>query len=576
MIRNFKNTSTNNWANSTTENWGVTYEDPFIFNLYEEDYDLVLMLIYEEVYTFATREANLFEEDYTLLFTPTSYFTEPYVDLLRALFNEPYVDTPIPLKEFNEYYNDMYLPLNDLSLLYGNVLPPVRLFELFYEMTPALIKPIIEPYVDATLVTTDVDLLYNIQTNLSNVFQEIYAITEFAVNNLFNLDYDLEVNNKILTTFDETFNLLDGVTQYVNQGVSILINSRYIDFLSFDLEQSVNSYVISGSIQLLNEDDYIFCKTLDDVVCTIDGTDYNLFIETKQNNITNDDQTYTLNILSPTVKLDAPYSSTIVKSFPSGITAQALVQQMADYQGISIDYQLLDWTIPSHAISINGETPIEVIRKVVHAVGGIVQTKPNGDLLLISQYPVSVPNWATATPVASFSLDIDLISIGESLNIVNGYNAYNITDQGYSSADIRLVDEIVDSQTKIIKGYRIPFDDGEFDLETSGGFDISIFKDINPIEEQIPLATDEWEIVEFIEYTGTTSLPIYEVVDYEWLQEDLGAFQISEEGTLTCINQTQDPSESLLKIKYKTKYWKWVVTCPDVRHVQFYVPEIEE
>ena len=53
----------------------------------------------------------------------------------------------------------------------------------------------------------------------------------------------------------------------------------------------------------------------------------------------------------------------------------------------------------------------------------------------------------------------------------------------------------------------------------------------------------------------------------------MGSFQLSEDGTLTCTVQNDSLKESLLRIKYKTKYWKWTVKGPLEAYAQVYVPE---
>ena len=552
MSLNFKNTSTNNWTNSTTENWEVTYEDPFIFKLYEEDYDLVLMLIYDEVYSLATREANLFEEVYIISFTPTTHFVEPYVDLLRALFNEPYVDTPIPLKEFNEYYNDMYLPLSNLNLLYGNVL---SIFKSYLE-------------------------IWNVQQTLLNLYDELYVLTDVVVEKIVNQDYDLKTVDEVSRTILLEYSLLDGATQVVNPSALFVVDGEYIEFLSMDISLDSSSYVISCNITLSSEEDYALCSYLKEVSCIIEGLTFNFFIETRRKTISNKQKSFHLQLLSITAKLDAPYAPVLVESFPDGINAQALIQQMADTESITIDYQLMDWNIPGYSISINDETPYQVIKRVVNAIGGIVQTKPDGTLLLISEYPDPLPNWDIVSAVQSFDAE-DYLTMSENTNINKGYNAFLISNQASSSNNIFLQEEAVDSITKIIKGFRIPFDNGSFDLETSGGPGISIEKYSTPIEETIPKVNsegapidEEWEIIEFVEYKGVTSNPIYAIIDYEWLEEDLGAFTTAEDGTLTIINQDVVNGESLLRLKYTTKYWQWTVIGPDATKVQFFVPEV--
>jgi len=283
--------------------------------------------------------------------------------------------------------------------------------------------------------------------------------------------------------------------------------------------------------------------------------------------------------------LDSPYSKTMVLSFNNGLYASEIVQQMADYKNIIVDWQLdVDWIIPSYAISANGETPLTVIKKIVNAVGGIVQTKPNGDMAIISQYPISPKDFEIEEPTVIFSSETDIISMEDSIEINDGTNAFVITDQGTSGAEIKLEEINISDTEKLVRGFRIPFADGPFDLVTSGGDFISINKTIGFITAVIPVDfntsdnSEEWEYIEFIDWVGKTQYPIYEVdgvsiIEWEWLSEDLGSFQISENGTLTCTSKI-GKSESLLRIKYNTKYWEWVVTGPESRHAQLYVPEL--
>jgi hypothetical protein len=254
---------------------------------------------------------------------------------------------------------------------------------------------------------------------------------------------------------------------------------------------------------------------------------------------------------------------------------------MADYQGISVDWQIIDWAIPNYAISANDETPLTIIKKVVNSVGAIIQTKPDGSMLIISKYPVSPKLWESTSPSEVFSTDSDIISIDEDIVINEGLNAFLITDQGSSEASINLEEIDVDGMTKIVRGYRVPFDDGPFNLVTSGGPLISVVKDSSYVMSVVPTDFDtdedaeEWEYVEFIDWVGTTRYPIYEVVEWEWVSDDMGSFQISENGTLTTITQDDSLKESLLRIKYKTKYWKWTVSGPIDAYAQVYVPELE-
>ena len=487
---------------------------------------------------------------------------QSYSFLLCAFVIEPYGDVPKLINVFTFWYGDAYTP----------------------------IKTVIERYGNAKSRTTKHLLPWNIFSNPLSVFIEPYAITQTGLVSTIREPFSLDVYNTILATHIIPYHLLDEDTQITTDSTSVIVNNSgtliTLDYLSININAGMGQYCISCDIELPNAEQYAWCNYLDKVSVILGGTEYTFFIESRERTYTNKSVSYSIGLLSLTAKLEAPYSKTIVDNLDDGSMAQALVISMAALQNITVDWQVIDWFIPGYAISINDETPLTVIKKIVNSIGAIVQTKPNSDMLIISKYPYAVPLWSTLSPTNSFSISADILSLSETLIVKEGYNAFQITDQGSSSESINLEVVDVDSNTKIVKGYRVPFDDGLFPLETSGNPDVSIDKYVYPVEMQIPIVEDsedpEWEIVEFIDHTGSTSLPIYEVVAYEWITEDLGdvadlgAFQVSEDGTLSVINTEAVLSESLLRIKYITKYWQWTVSGPTDRPVQFYVPEIIE
>jgi hypothetical protein len=318
---------------------------------------------------------------------------------------------------------------------------------------------------------------------------------------------------------------------------------------------------------------------MDEVLCTIEGTTFTFFLENKSKDSTFAGLAYFIDLVSPTAKLDSPYSDTIIKSYQSDVLASDVIKEMAAIQNITVDYQIIDWLIANYAISINDETPLSVIRRVAGAVGGIIQTKPNGDLLIISAYDESPKDWDSLTPITVFSEVSSITEYRESLQLNSLFNAFIISNQMSSAERIWLEELAIDDTTKEIKGFKVPFTNEagvpiSFDLKTSGGPLITIDKTVDPFEEQVPIDPLEWEYVEFIDYKGKTKYPIYSVIDFQWKNENLGAFQTAEDGSLSIITPIAGLGESLLKIKYKTKYWKWTVTGPLGNHIQFYVPEV--
>lgn len=503
---------------------------------------------------------------------PTMLFEEVWGLKLGIACIQSYDDALKPLIIIEEYYQDAAQPIVFWELPYNNATVPLKILEERYEDAAQPLLVMYELYNDAAQIITTWEFPYSILNDLLSYIEESYAITDIIIQAVWELPYSLETNNKVQKVWELPYYFLSEAVVINNPTVSIEIDGELIEFLSFNLNASLDQYCISCSVTLASEAEYLKCTYLKDAICTINAQEFNFFIEQRQRQYSNNDTVYSIVLMSGTIKLDAPYSSTLTLTFPNGIYASDLIVQMAAYQNITVDYQILDWFIPNYAISINDETPLEVIRKITQAVGGVMQSKPNGDLLLISKYPLSPTQWETSAPAIVFNPESNVESVTEALKINSGHNAYIITSSGSSSADISLEEEIINNSTKLIRGFRIPFNDGEFPLETSGGSIVSIEKYITPIEEVRPV-DEEWEIVEFIDWVGNTSYPIYDIVDYDWIEEDLGAFQISEDGTLTIINQEAVSSESLLRIRYTTKFWMWTVRCTDVKSVQFFIPE---
>ncbi len=594
--------------------WGV-FEESYSITLdvlavIEEEWDLPFppVLLVEEIYSIALPIQNVIEEIYTIYepvmlvfseiyglkmcvtlvewysdaYIPVSLTNEYYDDTVSpiSLVNEYYDDTLVSLAIFNELLGDASTPVGFNELLYDDVQAPLRVYKETYDDVKYLTKYYDESYGDAVRSIRSITEPFDFNSGAVGAVSLPWNISSISVGTIFEESYALENMDKVSASFSMPYYLVAETSIESTIEVSVSIDGVPIDFISIDISAGMDKYVIMGEIELATQADYLNSPLLGEAECTIDGTTFVLFIETRGKTKTNAaGSSWTIGLISPTAKLDSPYSKTMVESFTDGIWASELVQQMADYQGVTVDWQILDWSIPNYAISANDETPLAIIKKVVNAVGAIIQTKPNGDMLIISKYPISPNLWESSIPSTIFSSETDIISIDDDIGINEGKNAFLITDQGSSAADITLEEIDEDETTKIIRGFRVPFDAGPFDLVTSGGPSISVVKDVNYIEASIPIDFDpdgeEWEYVEFIDWVGTTKYPIYDVLEWEWIAENMGAFQLSEDGTLTALVQSDTLKESLLRIKYTTKYWKWTVKGPLKAYAQVYVPEIE-
>ena len=573
-----------------------------INNLFNEIYGLKLGISIVQYYSDTPILKVLINEYYNDTYFLKCKIIEEYWDVLnpKKIVNEPYSGVFSPGINISMYYGDKPVVLSDKILRYNEATKNSKIIEENYSDYPVKIKiteeeyndkavlkrRYIESYTSSIFSKKVISQIWNIFPSVMLEIEETYKIItgDSAIKD-FSEIYDFYILNKVSKQYEERYYMVSNSSLIKNITANVFVNGIFVDIIGINIDSGIDKYAILGSLTLASEADYINCPLLGEVECVLNDYSFKFFIENRGKQIANEGTSYTVSMVSPTAKLDSPYSKTMVLSFNNGLYASEIVQQMADYKNIIVDWQLdVDWIIPSYAISANGETPLTVIKKIVNAVGGIVQTKPNGDMAIISQYPISPKDFEIEEPTVIFSSETDIISMEDSIEINDGTNAFVITDQGTSGAEIKLEEINISDTEKLVRGFRIPFADGPFDLVTSGGDFISINKTIGFITAVIPVDfntsdnSEEWEYIEFIDWVGKTQYPIYEVdgvsiIEWEWLSEDLGSFQISENGTLTCTSKI-GKSESLLRIKYNTKYWEWVVTGPESRHAQLYVPEL--
>lgn len=493
-------------------------------------------------------------------------------DLAVAFFQEIYGNKNSVFSFSEEKYGEKTGVFSLFQEKYGSFLTLFQTFQEKYETSLELLKVFQEKYDEVTPVFSVQSESWDVLSSLNASFLEKYGISGISLVKEFEEGYPLTEKNFVQKEFTTPYYILEGSTIHYTPTISLTVNDEEIDFLSFSIEGGLDKYCLLVEISVSTLNDYSKFTRLDSVILIVDGTTYNLFVESKEKTATMYGYEYRISCLSDTAKLDAPYSDPIIKDYPTNVLASVVIQEMADIKGISVENTLVDWYLSPISFSIQEETPLEVIRRIANAVGGILQTKPDGTLLLISEYPVSPQYWETSIPEGVFSLETDVLQLDESTVVNSGYNAFIVTDQGSDSKIISLEETDVDATTKIIKGFQVPFDEADpFTLQTSGGIEVTITKHLYPITEQVPSDTDEWEIVEFLEKTGKTKYPIYAIIDYDWIEDDLGTISYEEDGTLT-VDSIK--TESLLKIKYNTKYWKWTVTGIENKYTQFYVPSL--
>ena len=249
----------------------------------------------------------------------------------------------------------------------------------------------------------------------------------------------------------------------------------------------------------------------------------------------------------------------------AGGMASEIVTALAAPQGISVDWQMVDGYIADGKITANDQTPIEIIKDIVHDAGGIVLSTLNGNLLIVAEEETPIPDWPAAVPAQTIHAVLERISTSESKDEQKGYNCFDVSDQLASDETFRFEEERIDGRTKELRLFLVPLDpERKFVVTHSSDHQVTV--------EPFGIVTLQIndELVEFKAGAGQTNKPIYGLSSVVWQKENLGGVSYSEDGILT----SAVPGYSLLKVSYVTRYYKWIARDPRIEDVQFRAVEV--
>ncbi len=343
--------------------------------------------------------------------------------------------------------------------------------------------------------------------------------------------------------------------------VEVLADGLPVRVSLVNIEADRDEDVLTCEIHPETEDEYLRCYDGAPLQVTVtSGAEIlvcQLVVTSPRIDEQHGETSYVVEAMSPAVLLGEPYAATVNGEL-SGL-ASAIAQDLAG--DIPLAWETVDWAIPEATWIASDETPLSLIKQLAAAVGAVVQSLPDGSLLVLPEYPLSVPAWKTASADISLTEILDCFTAGSTPDHRLGYNTYTIGDQLTTSASLTLDETALTSRLKEVRGYQTPWD-GAFVLTHTGGDWVTI--EPMGIEERY-----ETETVEIVGGSGRVQYPIYSRDAIAWGQVNLGSVSFAEDGTLSASVAGQ----SLLTITYTTRCKLWLVRDANNEQLQLVVPE---
>lgn len=260
--------------------------------------------------------------------------------------------------------------------------------------------------------------------------------------------------------------------------------------------------------------------------------------------------------LSPLALFDAPYAQKTTVTYDQATLASVIVQELIG----SVTWNLPDWIVPAGALALDNVTPLQAARSILAAIGGLIESQPDGTVICRLAHPVNIPDYPSTA--AAFELfDDQVITSNTAYAALIGFNRVTVSNdiESQNTDADRLEYEAIDDYSGTVRGYlktKRPVV-----LVHSGHPDTII----TPLGYQTRTLTER---VEFIDGEAQTQYPIHSIQSTDWQHDDLGNVTANGQTLTAAI-----AGYSLLNITYVIESLDYAVALAIDEEVQFILVE---
>jgi hypothetical protein len=372
--------------------------------------------------------------------------------------------------------------------------------------------------------------------------------------------FDLLARDPLRSTFSAGYSLPSGAIQNVEGVPALTANGRAVRVARASLSADEGGANWITAAELVDASDFVAFSVGDPFTLTIGPETWQFIVDGKSEDRSVGGHAFTLSGVSPLALLDSPFAARRAFSWSAPTLARQVVEEAL---GAAVVWSLPDWPIPADLLTFSDATPLGVARAIVDAIGGRIESAPDGSVNCRPTYPVDVPDYATATPAHVFK-EGDVFSVSERLSPSEGVNRLVISNEtGSDSSDLAAIPleyVPINPLGGIVRAEIRPPRD--LLLATSAAVGT-----VSTTPRGVVTRT-EVEVIEMVEGLGATRYPVDGIVSTTWQATDLGA--VTADGRRV---YSDTPGYSLLEIKYTTWATEWVVASTLSQDVLFYLVE---
>ena len=410
-------------------------------------------------------------------------------------------------------------------------------------------------YGDAYLARTRHRIVYTDLGWCRQSFRTPYWLTQ-RVDAIHQLHYAVTNVDPVTKRLTASWSLLeDARLQAVTNSPELIWSGQRIRIVQATLSCDEESPVWIAQIEVAAVADFSLIAIGDDITLTLGLETFVLVIDGKtlsRESIA--DQRCNLTAVSSLALLDAPFAGTTRYYEASAISAKTAVENLIG----AVTWQLPHWVIPAGRLLLENVTPLAAARNIVAAIGGIIESNPDGSVVCRRRHPVSIPQYGFTVPASSL-FDADVISVRSQIAPMRGYNRVTLAnEEGGAGSTADRIEFVADADDRYRGKVRAYLSASRPVVLVHTGHASTVVASLGAVTRT------ESETVEFIEGQANTRYPVTTVMSSNWQHTDLGVVVADGQSLVAAT-----PGYSLMRTTYTTTSLDWRVALSVDEEVQF-------
>ena len=330
--------------------------------------------------------------------------------------------------------------------------------------------------------------------------------------------------------------------------------------ISATLYQAEQDYAWSGSLEVTNPASFQRIKINDPIDLELGGEAFKLIVDNKTINRDGVGMPrLTVSVISPTARFTTPRATPLDKVWDAPVWARdAAEEAIAE----TIQWELVNWLITGGRLAVHDASPLDVVRTIASAAGGLVESLPDGMLRVRHRFPVAVPSWPTAVVDHILTDESDNLSCRESHILRTRVN--KVLVRGYLPSGSGFLSVEVDSRPNGLNHGRTNFLAGDTaHLLVHSGDDVALE---DPLVSAGVILPGGWQVITATQdlvfnrvATATLEKPAIGIDSVIWLGNDLGDLTLeSDNRTISVTNA----GVAIARVTYRSPARSWSLSSP--------------